>query len=200
MDEDEYLTPEQLQEILDTKYVFDYFVYFDKDNGDIIAISNEQYPYENFIQVEFADIERFFNKDNFINFRVTFDEDGALKFVNKNQSELNFKSNIVETIRLNEHDNVLTVEWSNTGWKFIINDRFLTHPRAKSLNAKLYFYVTREDNINILIRTIEIQLRNLLSNKTLVLPFETENEKAIDNISMFTLPFFETYGMRIKHD
>jgi hypothetical protein len=200
MDEDEFLTPEQLDEILNTKYVFDYFVYFDKDNGNIIAISNEHYPHDNFIQVDFSDIERFFNKDNFINFKVTFDQDGALKFVNKNQNELNFKSNIVETIRLNENDNILTVEWSKTAWKFIINERFLSHPRAKSLNAKIYFYVTREDNINILIRTIEIQLRNLLVNGTLVLPFNTEDEKNIENISMFTLPFFESYGMRINHD
>ena len=201
MDEDEFLTPEQIEEILNTKYVFDYYVYFDKDTGSIIAISNEKLMYENFIQIDFKEIERFFNnKENFINFKITFDQDGSVKFVNKNQSELNFKSNIVETIRLNENDNILTVEWSPQGWKFIMNDRFLQHPRAKSLNAKLFFYITTDNNINFLIRQIEIQLKTLISNGNLIVPFTSEKEKNIENISMFTLPFFESYGMKINYD
>jgi hypothetical protein len=200
MDKDEFLTPEQLAQILNTKYVFEYYVYFEKDTGNIVAISNEKLNYENFVQVEFEEIERFFNKDNFINFKINFDQDGAVEFLNKNQSELNFKSNIVETIRLNENDNILTVEWSKDGWKFIMNSRFLQHPRAKSLNAKLFFYITRDNNINFLIRQIEIQLRNLIGNGELSIPFETENEKNIESISMFTLPFFESYGMRINND
>jgi hypothetical protein len=201
MDEDEFLTPEQLDEILNTKYVFDYYVYFEKDTGHIIALSNEKLVYENFIQIDFKEIEQFFNnKENFINFKITFDQDGSVKFVNRNQSELNFKSNIVETIRLNENDNILTVEWSPEGWKFIMNDRFLQHPRAKSLNAKLFFYITTDNNINFLIRQIEVQLKTLIGNGHIIVPFTSEKEKTIENISMFTLPFFESYGMRIKHD
>jgi hypothetical protein len=201
MDEDEFLTPEQIEEILNTKYVFEYFVYFDKDNGSILALSNERLNYENFIQVEFEEIERFFNnKENFLNFKVTFDRDGSIKFVNKNQGDLIFKSNIVETIRLTDADSILTVEWSKEGWKFIMSEKFLQHPRAKSLNAKLHFYVTTDNNINFLVRQLEIQLRNLIGNGQLTIPFEKEKEKDIENISMFTLPFFESYGMRIKHD
>jgi len=201
MDKEEYLTPEQVEEILNTKYVFDYYVYFEKDSGSILALSNEQMPYENFIQVEFDEISRFFNNtENFINYKVAFDQDGSVKFVNKNQGDLIFKSNIVETIRLTDKENILTVEWSTSGWKFIMNEKFLQHSRAKSLNARLHFYVTTENNINFLVRQIEIQLRNLIGNGYVILPFLTEKEKDIANISMFTLPFFESYGMRIKHD
>jgi hypothetical protein len=71
MDEDEFLTPEQIEEILNTKYVFEYFVYFDKDTGSILALSNEKLAYENFVQVNFEEIERFFNnKENFLNFKI----------------------------------------------------------------------------------------------------------------------------------
>jgi hypothetical protein len=201
MDEEEYLTPEQIQELLNIKYVFEYFVYFDKDTGNILALANEPLNYENFIQVDFEEIEQFFNnKENFINYKIAFDQDGSVKFVNKNQGDLIFKSNIVETIRLSDADDILTVEWSKDGWTFIMNEKFLQHPRAKSLNSKLYFYVTTENNINFLIQQIEIQLRNLIGNGQLTIPFKTEKEKDIENISMFTLPFFESYGMRIKHD
>jgi len=34
----------------------------------------------------------------------------------------------------------------------------------------------------------------------LIIPFEKANEKDIENISMFTLPFFESYGMKINYD
>jgi hypothetical protein len=145
--------------------------------------------------------DRFFNnKENFLNFKITFDQDGSVKFVHKNQGDLIFKSNIVETIRLTDAESILIVEWSPNGWKFIMNDKFLQHPRAKSLNAKLQFYITTDSNINFLIRQIEIQLRSLIGKGHLIIPFEKEKEKDIENISMFTLPFFETYGMRIKHD
>lgn len=201
MDEDEFLTPEQIEEILNTKYVSDYYVYFDKDSGSIIALSNESLPYENFIQVKFEEIEQFFNNtNNFINYKIAFDQNGSVSFVNKNQGDLIFKGNIVETIRLTDQDSILTVQWSPEGWTFIMNEKFLQHPRAKSLNAKLHFYITTENNINFLIRQIEVQLRNLIGNGQILLPFQTEKEKDIENISMFTLPFFETYGMRIKHD
>ena len=201
MDEEEYLTPEQIQELLNVKYVFEYYVYFDKDTGNILALANEPLDYENFIQVDFEEIEQFFNnKENFINYKIAFDQDGSVKFVNKNQGDLIFKSNIVETIRLSDTENILTVEWSKDGWTFIMNKKFLQHPRAKSLNSKLYFYVTTENNINFLIQQIEIQLRNLIGNKQLTIPFKAEREKDIENISMFTLPFFESYGMRIKYD
>ena len=201
MDEDEFLTPEQIEEILNVKYVSNYYVYFDKDSGSILALSNESLPYDNFIQVEFEEIEQFFNNtNNFINYKVAFDQDGSVKFVNKNQGDLIFKSNIVETIRLTDQESILTVQWSPAGWTFIMNEKFLQHPRAKSLNAKLHFYITTENNINFLIRQIEIQIRNLIGNGQVLLPFQTEKEKDIENISMFTLPFFETYGMRIKHD
>lgn len=201
MDNEEYLTAEQLQALLDVKYVFTYFVYFEKDTGNILALSNEKLEYENFVEVDFEEIEKFFNNtENFINFKVTFDNDGSVKFVNKNQGDTIFKTNIIESIRLSDSENILTVEWSKEGWKFIINDMFLQHPRAKSLNAKLHFYITTDSNINLLIRQVEVQLRNLISNGQLLIPFINEKEKDIENISMFTLPFFESYGMRIKHD
>ena len=201
MDE-EFLTEEEIYRILNHKYVSEYRVYFNKDDGSIYALSNEWLPeYDTSIEVKFESIERFWGSDNFINFKVVIDADGEVKFVNKNESDLVFKSNIIEGIRLTDLDtNVLTVTWTSKGWEFLIHEKFLSHPRAKSLNARLFFYVTKEDNINLLIRKIEIQLKSLLGEGILTIPFETEEEKMIDNISMITLPFFESYGMKIKYD
>lgn len=198
MDEEEFLTQEQIDSILNTKYVFDYYVYFDKNDGTIFAISNEVHThYDASIQVEFKEVERFFNNtDQHFNFKVIFDADGTPNFVNKFVTSV-IKTNIIETIRVTDQEAILTVVWTKDGWEFVMADSFLQHPRAKSLNSKLTFYVTMEDNINRLVRAIEIQLRNLVSNGTVKIPFTTEQESKVDEISIFTLPFFESYGMKI---
>jgi len=198
---DEYLSEEELRAIVDRKYVFQYYVYFDKNDGSILALSNERlYQYDTFMEVDFTDIERFFNGvDQHYNYKIVIDADGDISFVHKSQGSIVFKNNIIEHIRLSDRDDTLTVEWTPTGWNFILKESFLTHPRAKSLNSRLPFYVAMESNINILVRSIEIQLRNLVTNGTVHIPFITDKEKTLE-VSMFTLPFFESYGMRIKND
>jgi len=198
-DEEEYLSQEEIDRILNTKYVFDYYVYFDKDDGTIHALSNELLPqYDTSVQVEFEEIERFFNNtDQHFNFKIIFDADGKPSFVNKYITSA-IRTNIIETIRITDDDCILTVIWTPQGWEFVMAERFLQHPRAKSLNSRLTFYVTLEENINRLVRPIELQLRNIVSNGTVKVPFTTEQELQIDNISMFTLPFFESYGMKIN--
>lgn len=199
MDEDEFLTQEQIDELMNIKYVFDYYVYFDKKDGAILAVSNEVYNhYESSVKVEFEEVERFFNNtDQHFNFKVIFDADGKPSFVNKFiASEV--KTNIVETIRFTDEACVLTVVWTPNGWEFVMDEVFLHHPRAKSINYKLVFYVTHEDNINKLIRVIEIQLKNIVTNGTVKIPFISNQELKVDEISMFTLPFFESYGMKIN--
>jgi len=199
MDEDEFLTQEQIDELMNIKYVFDYYVYFDKKDGAILAVSNEVYNhYESSVKVEFEEVERFFNNtDQHFNFKVIFDADGKPSFVNKFiASEV--KTNIVETIRFTDEACVLTVVWTPDGWEFVMDEVFLQHPRAKSINYKLVFYVTHEDNINKLIRVIEIQLKNIVTNSTVKIPFISDQELKVDEISMFTLPFFESYGMKIN--
>lgn len=200
-EDEEFLSEEQLHEILNTKYVSDFFVYFDADNGNIQAISNEKLPqFETFVESEFFQVERFFTKDNHWDYRVIIDDEGNFEFVHKSQGHLVFKSNIIEHIRLSDRDDVLTVQWTADGWNFILNEKFLSNPRAKSLNSRLPFYVAREHNINMLVRKIEIQLRILVNNRNVLIPFETEEEKTPSKVSMFALPFFESYGMKIKND
>lgn len=199
MDEEEFLTPEQIYEIMNTKYVFDYYVYFDKSDGTILALSNEVCPhYENFLQVEFEQIERFFNNtDQHFNFKVIFDAEGKPSFVNRHITS-NVKTTIIETIRVTDNDCVLTVIWTPSGWEFVVSDVFLENPRAKNVNSKLIFYVNTEENINHLVRQIDLQLRNLVANRVVKVPFTTARELNANDISMVTIPFFESYGMKIN--
>jgi hypothetical protein len=200
--ENEYMSDEEFLKFWNHKFIDQYRIYYDKENGDIISITNElaSIPYEN-VEVEFATVERFLTgKDNFIFFRIEFDEEDAVKFVNKKESPVVFKSNIVEYIRAVENNEaILQVIWTKKNWAFKINKEFLKHPRSKSLNSKINFFVTKENNINFLIRSIEIKIKDLIENEHVYIEFVSEEENHIEDIAMFTLPFFESYGMTINH-
>jgi len=200
--ENEYMSDEEFLKFWNHKFIDQYRIYYDKENGDIISITNElaSIPYEN-VEVEFATVERFLTgKDNFIFFRIEFDEEDAVKFVNKKESPVVFKSNIVEYIRAVENNEaILQVIWTKKNWAFKINKEFLKHPRSKSLNSKINFFVTKENNINFLIRSIEIKIKDLIENEYVYIEFVSEEENHIEDIAMFTLPFFESYRMTINH-
>ena len=190
-----------LPSLWDQKFIDEYRIYFDKETGNIYSITNElsDNNYDT-IEVDFKEVERFLSgKDNFIFYRLEIDDEGAIKFVNKKESPVAFKSNIIEYIRVVEHNTAtLQVTWTPDAWIFNINDAFLKNPRSKSLNSKVNFFVTKENNINILIRNIQVQIKDLV-NKEFIVPFETEEETDIHDIAMFTLPFFESYGMTINY-
>lgn len=201
MEPDDYLSDEEIARIWNHKYIDVYRIYYNSENGDIKAISNEYLDIEaESVEIDFQKIERFITgRDNFVFYRIEFDEEDAIKFVHKKESPVLFKSNIIEYIRVVEHNTaILQVEWHSDKWVFKVNPEFLKNPRSKSINSKINFFITRENNINVLYRIIEIQIKNLI--ESVEIPFTTDEEKDIKNIAMFTLPFFESYGMTVYED
>jgi len=199
---DEYMPNDEYAKFYNRSFIDQYRIYYDKDTGDIVSITNElsSLPYET-VEVDFSTVERFLiGKDNFIFFRLEFDEEDAIKFVNKKESPVVFKSNIVEYIRIVEDNTaILQVTWHTNKWVFTINKDFLNNPRSKSLNSKINFFVIKENNINFLIRSIEIKIKDLVTTESVVVEFTTLEESNITEIAMFTLPFFESYGMTINY-
>lgn len=202
MEDNEYMTDEEFLKFYNHRFIDPYQIYYDRETGNIIAITNEPLDngYPN-VKIDFEKIERFLNgKDNFIFYRVEFDEEDAIKFVNKKESPIAFKSNIIEYVRVIEDNTaILQVTWHTDKWAFTVNKEFLNNPRSKSLNSKINFFVTKEDNINFLIRSIEIKIKDLVTTESVDIPFTTVEESNITEIAMFTLPFFESYGMTINY-
>lgn len=199
--QNEYLENDMLTDLWNNPTIDNYYVYFNKDAGDIVSISNELTVTDySTVQITFEEVERFLvGKDNFIFYRLTFDDEGAVKFVNKKETVLAFKSNIIEYIRVVENNTaILQVVWTPTNWIFKVHNSFLQNPRSKSLNSKINFFVTKETDINILLHSIEIQIKQLV-NGDVIIPFDSIEELDANSVAMFTLPFFETYGMTIDY-
>ncbi len=62
---------------------------------------------------------------------------------------------------------------------------------------KMYFSVTAKHDPNILYRTMEFSLVNLLRNKSEKYPFQYEWEFDRTDVSVYTSKFFETYSHEI---
>ena len=199
--EDEFLTDEELVNLTNLKIIDSYRIYYKSDTGDIYSITNEVLPLDcESVEVEFELIEKFLTgKENFIFFRLEFDDEDAIKFVNKKEAPVLYKSNIIEYIRITQDkDPVLQVTWTQSGWEFKLDKKFADSPRGKNINSKLNFFVVRERDINYLVRSIEITLKKLLAQDTIFVEFEEEAERNNNDIAMFTLPFFRSYGMKIN--
>ena len=188
--EDEYLSDDDLLRLTSLKIIDSYRIYYTEETGEIYSITNEKLSIDcQHVEVEFETVERFLTgKDNFIFYRLEIDEEGAVKFVSKRESPVLFKSNIIEYIRVNENkDSILQVEWTKNSWVFSLDKKFADTPRGKSINSKLNFFVTKENNINYLIRSVEIKLKNLLSQESIKIDFIDDLETDIKNIAMFFL-------------
>ena len=65
---------------------------------------------------------------------------------------------------------------------------------------KLVFFVTLENDFDFLLRTIFINLADLITSDVISFPFESNIEHKIDKISISSKLIFKSYGLRIIHD
>ena len=88
-----------------------YKVYFDKDTGDILSITNEENTnYLNFIEFEYADVSEFLtNKKNISHYKLTFVDINTPQLILKNSDDINTII-LTEVPLVDNWNNVLTIE------------------------------------------------------------------------------------------
>lgn len=184
-----------------------HYVYYDKKSGKILSVGNEKDDrYETGIRVEFKEVEGFLtNTWSFGDYLVGYkrDEEGnsSLGIVPATDQGYAFKSTVFEWITETDTDVECLVTWHapNKSWRFSIN-KSLTNDHESILAPKLVFFVTLENDFDFLVRTIFIDLQDLVSSEYLDIPFDTNIENKIDKISISSKLVFKTYGLRIIHE
>jgi hypothetical protein len=89
------------------------------------------------------------------------------------------------------------VEWYRNRWDFEI-DKSIKSYYDVIVAPKLVFFVTLEDDFDFLIRTIFVDLTDLITTDKISIPFTHSIEKKIDKISISSKLIFKSYGLRIK--
>ena len=179
------------------------YVCFDKDSGKINSITNEV-PDEiiNFIEVETEEVSTLLSgKEPFSTYIVEFDPlDSMLKL--KHKSDLNkVYIDINKAIykipsNVKNSDVEIIQDFENTCWKFLLGNSLKKNLKSGGINynAKLVFSVTKKHDPNILYRTLQVNLREIIQKNYFVLPFEMTFEKNKEDISIFTEKLFSTYN------
>ncbi len=178
-----------------------YKVYFDKDTGNILSITNEDNTeFTNSIEVEYDLIKDFFIKNKSItDYKVIFIDQTTPAIVNKNTNDVDIIM-IEEVEPTNNWDNTFTIENYPIlkKWGFQIRPDQKEILKKYNLNTAVEIFVVNPDDLNLLIRSIKVHLSDLLYNDKFFVTFNTEKE--LNNNKIFVKKFFTTTGYQVLYD
>jgi hypothetical protein len=183
-----------------------YRIYFNLETGELLAASNEVRPeYDYSLTVQYEQYEAFVSgREEFKNWSAvktkTFDNEYGVELVQKEFQGHTFRNNMFEwIIDPPTTSTELIVHWDefNNQWIFMMSNGARQKVYDKKIITKIIkFFITLENDFDFLIKTIDIELHNLLSDKVVV-PFTTTLETQIDKISISSKTVFDSYGLKV---
>lgn len=178
-----------------------YYVYYKKNTGEIISVSNEIISsHEYGIEVESSIATPFLNGEyKFTDFVVGIDN-GTLSVISVEDEVFKRRTNLFEQISLTDPatESDLDIHWdeSSRQWIFVISSQCRQQLKNSSIVVKsLVFFVNMASDLNFLIRTIVINPSDLISDKVCI-PFESVMELQIDKLALSTKIVFSSYGLK----
>jgi len=130
------------------------------------------------------------------------DKNKTLKIDNTILSgDLILKNNKIFTYRVTEehlyvdNDIVIHQDTENNIWKIGINPHIKNFiiRTGYAKTETLYFSVTEKHDPNILYRSLEFTIADLLSQNAITIPFIFDSERKADNVSIYTAKYFDSY-------
>jgi hypothetical protein len=98
-----------------------------------------------------------------------------------------------------EYDIIVQQNTQNKTWSMIINPyikKFLQTSGYRPTET-LYFSVTSKYDPNILYRSLEFTVSDLLSEKTSIIPFTTKLEQDSTDVSIYTAKYYDSYAHEV---
>jgi hypothetical protein len=196
-DEIEYLSEEELAQALALcSFTNTHFVYFE-ENGDITSITNEKKPgNSSYIEYRYEDVKEFLTgKINLLDYRLILNTKHEPVIIKKT-AEADYVTYSFKVIEPYTKDPVILVVWNKTEkmWHVSINKQM---PVYSGINSTLSFFVTFEKNIDFLIRSFHIEMKDLITKDVVDIPFTSKFEDDIESILLTTGKFVHSYGLEI---
>ena len=202
---DDGLSAEDLANIARLTAKHTYRIYFDIGTGELLAASNEFKPeYDYSLIVSYEQYDALVSTGNFKDWAVTktntVDNEYGVELVRKEFQGQAFRNHMFEWISDSPKKNTeLTVHWDeyNKQWIFIVSDNTRKKYYDGKITTKIVkIFITLQNDLDFLIRTIDIKLHDLSADKVIV-PFITTLESQIDKISISSKTVFDSYGLKV---
>ena len=183
-----------------------FYIHYDKKTGEIFSASNEIDSAYSRVEITHEEYERFLlGKEKFSDYQVglikTTDNQTVLALAQKSDQGYAFKNNVFEWIQ-NAPDKTTecTVTWDKTNqqWIFSISKSCQERIKENITNDTLMFFVMLENDFDFLIRTITINMQDLVAFDKIEKPFESRLEQDITKISIASKIVFQSYGLKIN--
>lgn len=200
--EEDIIPPELLEQALAISRTVNYYkIYFDKDNGEILAITNEDSAVStSFVIVEYDLVKEFLTgKKSSTNYKVIFTEQSTPSIVLKTEGDVSLIT-IEEVYPVDHWDSMFTIENYplRKQWGFQLRPDQRNILKNHNLNTAFEIFVVDNNNSNYLYRTIKVLLRDVLENDRVYTPYLFEKES--NNVRVFVKKFFSTVGYQILYD
>lgn len=168
------------------KKLFPYYCYYD-DKGDVIRVSSTLDKTQKYIAISHNEGQDFINFKKRIDHYVVKDKKIKLKDDYVKPITTNF---LEVTDTTGNSDIVIIKNYETKTWQFICNS-------TESIDGKLHFSITQKHNPNVLYRSIDIPINELL--KSIVEIDFVGNDLDTKNYSVYTVKKFNTYTLEEKH-
>ncbi len=176
-----------------------YFVYFDQDSGDILAVTNELNPSKkNFLEFDLSDVSDFLNGFKSINkFKISFVNQEKPSIVSKYADDIISPNSLIEVPRVSDWKNIFTIEnhLYHKQWGFQVREDHKSLLQPFNLDYTINFYVVDSKSDNVLIRHVPIKMKNLVLNEKYIVEHQTSFESKPDKIKIFVRKFFTSNGL-----
>jgi hypothetical protein len=199
------LSAEDLANIARLTAKHTYRIYFDLESGELLAASNElKSEYDHNLIISYDQYEALVSTGNFKEWVVTktntIDNEYGVELIRKEFQGQAFRNHMFEWINDSPKKNTeLTVHWDehNQQWIFIISDDARQKYYDRKITTKIVkIFITLQNDLDFLIRTIDIEIKSLVADKVIV-PFITNLESQIDKISVSSKTVFDSYVLKI---
>lgn len=184
-----------------------YYLNYDKRTGKICSVSNEKgLNGEVSFEVPFETYRAFIEgekkaQDHIIGFAKDPVTGKTRKSIIQVADQLyGFRNNTFEWINREPTKNTeLIVEWdlANQSWIFVLSDDAKKRLQDEPVNKTIFFVMLKND-FDFLIRSIILEIKDLIEEPRIVIPFESKIETQIDKISISTQVYFQNYGLKIN--
>jgi hypothetical protein len=179
------------------------YVYYNRKTGEIMSVGVEPNPhFEHYIIQPFDVVEQLISgRRKFSEYVVSYKK-SVLAVVEKDYEGYVFKNNLYEWLKPTDEQRDCIVEWNQLAqvWRFKLDSEYKELVNERLLNQKLLFFVTLATDFDFLIRTIPIDVVDLVSEKFVEIPFVSKLEQDIKKISISCKMTFKNYGLRIVHE
>lgn len=178
-----------------------YKVYFEKDSGTILALTNKDLDYPNFFEAFYEDIAKFIEgNENILLHKVVYNVSTSnYKIIPKDEKIEIQVNDLIHNIKQGGTYQIRVIKNNKKKiWKIHLEKNLkqqLSEVQA-SVNDFLHFSITQKNNPNVLYRYIVCTVKQLVDDD-IILNFDSQEEENLQHFSVYTNRKFEKYSYEV---